>query len=174
MSRSLTTRIGVLEARTRSDDEAVDRDPTDYAALRRAFWERAAHPTPAPVQPASPSGVAGVLHWRREIAETAAMATSTPPPDEPGKTNYQALRIMAAQKAGGAAHHALRGAELEVLTEAGFDPLVLDQLKAEHTRYAGIPWQWGKGELPPKALAVVEAAAALHLSDATKSENCAE
>lgn len=174
MTSNLTKRIGALEARTQRNDEASDRDPTDYAALRRAFWERAARPKAEPVQPISPSGVAGILHWRRQIAETAATAASTPPPDEPEKTNYQALRIMAAQKAGGAAHHALRGAELEVLTEAGFDRPVLDQLKAEHARYEGIPWQWNDGDLPPKALAVVEAAAALHLSDATRSENRTE
>ncbi|NMF98204.1 hypothetical protein GPA27_12495 [Aromatoleum toluolicum] len=160
MTNSLTKRIGALEARTPCNDEASDQDPTDYAALRRALWERAAHPTLAPVQPASPSGVAGVLHWRRKIAETAARAASMPPPDEPGKTNYQALRIMAAQKAGGAAHHALRGAELEVLTEAGFDRLVLDQLKAEHTRYEGIPWQWHGDNLPAEAQSVIDSALA--------------
>lgn len=160
MTSSLTKRIGALEVRTQRNDEASHRDPTDYAALRRAFWERAAHPTQAPVQPASPSGVAGVLHWRRKIFESDALAASTPPPDEPGKTNYQALRIMAAQKVGGALYHALRGAELEVLTEAGFDSPVLDLLKAEHARYERISWQWANGELPPKALAVVEAAAA--------------
>lgn len=155
MTSSLTKRVGALEARVLRNDEDSDQDPTDYAALRRAFWECAAHPTPAPLPAVSPSGVAGVLHWRRKIAESDALAASTQPPDEPGKTNYQALRIMAARKVGGALHHALRGAELEVLAETSFDPTALELLKDEHFRYSKIPWQWDKRELSPAAQAAI-------------------
>lgn len=152
--RMLEKRLSVLEDRA-PPVPATPEPLTDYRALRAMLpVQRSATEKP------KPAGITGVQHWRERIAIAERLAALPPPPDEPGKTNYSALRILCAKNCRPARHHALRGCELEVLKAEEHDRASLAAWEAEHARYAAIPWQWHPVDLPAEAARALEAAIA--------------
>lgn len=149
----LSKRLAALEARPQA--ALAHEMKTDWVALRLAFAEVKVR-SEAP----KPGGAAGVRHYRKEIAEAEHWASVVPPPDEPGKTNFVALRAAFMPKAIPGHRHDLRRCELQILEPEAFDPVRLADWRREHDRYCGIPWQWRGAELPADALAVIDAALA--------------
>jgi len=152
--RMLEKRLSVLEDRV-PPLPATPETLTDYRALRAMLPMRRSG-----AEKPKPAGIAGVQHWRERIAIAERLAALPSPPDEPGKTNYSALRILCAKNGRPERHHALRGYELEVLKAEEHDRASLAAWEAEHARYAAIPWQWRPVDLPADAARAVEAAIA--------------
>lgn len=159
MNTALCRRIASLEAKNPPEKPEVAQ--TDYGALRAMLEKhRKRHQAP------KPSGIEGIRHNRDEIARTRLKAeeTHTPDHDNPWRTDFRALRIFAAKKDcernNASTRHEMRRCEMEVLAAEGFDVVRLAMWRAEHDRFADIPWQWRGADLPEDALAVIEAALA--------------
>lgn len=105
-----------------------------------------------------------IRHLRAEIAKWVAEAAAGPKLDQPGRTpglneSLHACIVKMVKDDFPSQRHEIRGYELTLLREAGFDGAALAMLEARHQWWKDLPWQWRHNNepLPATAQAILDA-----------------
>ena len=84
-----------------------------------------------------------ILHYRQKIANAIAVAEAGPLPDRPGVVPLQRqiheIVVKTVKDGFPTEHYIIRGCEIGLLKESGFDTTALEQ---KHERWRELPWKW--------------------------------